>query len=71
MWLKWCSGLYRLKAHLPPIKTDRNKSNELTATQEVNRKNSENPKKKIRKKEGRKLIQEQKQNEINNLTETI
>lgn len=54
MWLKWCSGLYRLKAHLPPIKKDRNKSNELTATQEVNRKNSGNPKKKIRKKEGRK-----------------
>lgn len=54
MWLKWCSGLYRLKAHLLPIKKDRNKSNELTSTQEVNKKNSENPKKKIRKKEGRK-----------------
>ena len=54
MWLKWCSGLYRLKAHLLSIKKDRNKSNELTSTQEVNKKNSENPKKKIRKKEGRK-----------------
>ena len=38
-------------AHLLPIKRDRNKSNELTSTQEGNRKNSENPKKKIRKKE--------------------
>ena len=38
-------------AHLLPIKGDRNKSHELTSTQEGNRKNSENPKKKIKKKE--------------------